>query len=39
MGEEVAAATEALVLLAHLLDLGEVHGVLQQRPVLHLSVL
>lgn len=38
-GEEVAAAAEALVLIAHLLDLGEVHGVVQQRPVLHLPVL
>jgi hypothetical protein len=38
-GEEVAAAAEALILLAHLLDLGEVHGVVQQRPVLHLPVL
>jgi hypothetical protein len=40
VGEEVAAATEALVLLAlaHLVDLGEVHGVVQQRPVLRVLV-
>jgi hypothetical protein len=38
VGEEVAAAAETLVLLAHLVDLGEVHGVVQQRPVLHVPI-
>jgi hypothetical protein len=38
VGEEVAAAAEALVLLAHLVDLGEVHGVVQQCPVLRVLV-
>ena len=38
VGEEVAATAEALVLLAHLADLGEVHGVVQQPPVLRVPV-
>ena len=42
--EEVLVAAEAgpgelpLVLLAHLADLGEVHGVVRQRAVLHVPV-
>ena len=44
VGEEVVVAADAgagellLVLLAHLADLGEVHGVVRQRAVLHVPV-
>jgi hypothetical protein len=44
VGEEVVVAAEAgagellLVLLAHLADLGEVHGVVRQRAVLRVPV-
>lgn len=44
LGEEVLVAAETgagellLVLLAHLPDLGEVHGVVRHRAVLHVPV-
>jgi hypothetical protein len=44
LGEEVVVAAEAgagellLVLLPHLADLGEIHGVVRQRAVLHVPV-